>query len=40
MFIIPVSVSLQMIDDASHHVYADQPVEFNRVVQNICNDVD
>ncbi|XP_029499007.2 (Lyso)-N-acylphosphatidylethanolamine lipase [Oncorhynchus nerka] len=29
-----------MIEDASHHVYADQPMEFNRVVQNICNDVD
>lgn len=32
--------SLQMIEDASHHVYADQPDEFNRVVENICNTVD
>ncbi|MFT7800121.1 protein ABHD4-like [Arapaima gigas] len=29
-----------VIDDASHHVYADQPEEFNRVVQNICSSVD
>ncbi|KPP72491.1 abhydrolase domain-containing protein 4-like, partial [Scleropages formosus] len=29
-----------VIDDASHHVYADQPQEFNRVVQNICSSVD
>ncbi|XP_068427656.1 (Lyso)-N-acylphosphatidylethanolamine lipase [Clinocottus analis] len=28
-----------LIDDASHHVYADQPEEFNRVVENICNSV-
>ncbi|XP_051984656.1 (Lyso)-N-acylphosphatidylethanolamine lipase-like isoform X1 [Xyrauchen texanus] len=34
----PTSVIL--IEDASHHVYADQPDEFNRVVQNICNTVD
>lgn len=29
-----------MIDDASHHVYADQPEEFNRVVENITKSVD
>ncbi|XP_051989937.1 (Lyso)-N-acylphosphatidylethanolamine lipase-like [Xyrauchen texanus] len=34
----PTSVIL--IEDASHHLYADQPDEFNRVVQNICNTVD
>ncbi|KAM9844663.1 (Lyso)-N-acylphosphatidylethanolamine lipase [Aulostomus maculatus] len=26
-----------LINEASHHVYADQPEEFNRVVENICN---
>lgn len=30
----------QMIDDASHHVYADQPEEFNRVVEKICKSLD
>ncbi|KAL0966347.1 hypothetical protein UPYG_G00294160 [Umbra pygmaea] len=29
-----------MVDDASHHVYADRPDVFNKVVQNICNLVD
>ncbi|KAJ8387622.1 hypothetical protein AAFF_G00151720 [Aldrovandia affinis] len=29
-----------VIDDASHHVYADQSDVFNRVVQNICDTVD
>ncbi|TSP09058.1 Protein ABHD4 [Bagarius yarrelli] len=28
---------LVVIDDASHHVYADQPEEFNKVVENVCN---
>ncbi|XP_017351708.1 (Lyso)-N-acylphosphatidylethanolamine lipase [Ictalurus punctatus] len=28
-----------LIDDASHHVYADQPDEFNQVVENICRTV-
>ncbi|KAM7401280.1 hypothetical protein PAMA_005458 [Pampus argenteus] len=28
-----------LINEASHHVYADQPEEFNRVVKNICNSV-
>lgn len=30
---------VMLIKDASHHVYADQPEEFNKVVQNICNSV-
>ncbi|XP_063742162.1 (Lyso)-N-acylphosphatidylethanolamine lipase isoform X1 [Eleginops maclovinus] len=30
---------VMLIDDASHHMYADQPEEFNRVVENICNSV-
>lgn len=28
-----------LINDASHHVYADQPEEFNKVVEKICNSV-
>ncbi|XP_060762343.1 (Lyso)-N-acylphosphatidylethanolamine lipase-like isoform X2 [Neoarius graeffei] len=28
-----------LIDEASHHVYADQPEEFNQVVENICRTV-
>ncbi|XP_030629756.1 (Lyso)-N-acylphosphatidylethanolamine lipase isoform X2 [Chanos chanos] len=31
---------VMLIDHASHHVYADRPDEFNKVVQNICNTVD
>lgn len=30
---------LQLINDASHHVYADQPEKFNRVVENLCDSV-
>ncbi|KAF3698946.1 Protein ABHD4 [Channa argus] len=30
---------VMLITKASHHVYADQPEEFNRVVENICNSV-
>uniref|UniRef100_A0A3Q1HXK1 (Lyso)-N-acylphosphatidylethanolamine lipase n=1 Tax=Anabas testudineus TaxID=64144 RepID=A0A3Q1HXK1_ANATE len=30
---------VKLINKASHHVYADQPEEFNRVVENICNSV-
>ncbi|XP_074544854.1 (Lyso)-N-acylphosphatidylethanolamine lipase [Halichoeres trimaculatus] len=30
---------VQLINEASHHVYADQPETFNRVVENICNSV-
>lgn len=29
----------QVIDDAGHHVYADQSEAFNRIVQNVCNKV-
>ncbi|XP_068196109.1 (Lyso)-N-acylphosphatidylethanolamine lipase [Antennarius striatus] len=29
-----------LINDASHHVYADQPEEFNRVVESICSSTD
>ncbi|KAF7643330.1 hypothetical protein LDENG_00241470 [Lucifuga dentata] len=35
----PANTRVQLINDASHHVYADQPEEFNRVVENICNSV-
>ncbi|XP_041659842.1 (Lyso)-N-acylphosphatidylethanolamine lipase [Cheilinus undulatus] len=30
---------VQLINEASHHVYADQPETFNRVVEKICNTV-
>ncbi|KAG7524037.1 hypothetical protein JOB18_006082 [Solea senegalensis] len=30
---------LLMIEKASHHVYADQPQEFNRAVENTCSSV-
>ncbi|XP_026168701.1 (Lyso)-N-acylphosphatidylethanolamine lipase isoform X1 [Mastacembelus armatus] len=30
---------VMLINKASHHVYADQPEEFNRVVEHICNSV-
>ncbi|PWA17430.1 hypothetical protein CCH79_00011404 [Gambusia affinis] len=29
-----------LVDNASHHVYADQPDDFNKVVENICQSVD
>uniref|UniRef100_A0A3Q2Y6Y7 (Lyso)-N-acylphosphatidylethanolamine lipase n=1 Tax=Hippocampus comes TaxID=109280 RepID=A0A3Q2Y6Y7_HIPCM len=29
----------KLINDASHHVYADQPEKFNRVIENLCNSV-
>ncbi|XP_015251345.1 (Lyso)-N-acylphosphatidylethanolamine lipase isoform X2 [Cyprinodon tularosa] len=29
-----------LIDNASHHVYADEPEVFNKVVENICKSVD
>lgn len=32
--------SLQEIEGASHHVYADQPHIFNAVVEEICDSVD
>ncbi|CAG5897153.1 unnamed protein product [Menidia menidia] len=31
---------VMLIDDASHHVYADQPEEFNKVVNDICKSAD
>ncbi|XP_066578973.1 (Lyso)-N-acylphosphatidylethanolamine lipase isoform X2 [Amia ocellicauda] len=31
---------IEVIEGASHHVYADQPHEFNQVVEKICNSVD
>uniref|UniRef100_A0A1A8MV97 (Lyso)-N-acylphosphatidylethanolamine lipase n=1 Tax=Nothobranchius pienaari TaxID=704102 RepID=A0A1A8MV97_9TELE len=31
---------VRLIDDASHNVYADQPDEFNKMVENICKSVD
>ncbi|XP_077393695.1 (Lyso)-N-acylphosphatidylethanolamine lipase [Festucalex cinctus] len=35
----PARTKVLLINDASHHVYADQPEKFNRVVENICNSV-
>ncbi|XP_072219771.1 (Lyso)-N-acylphosphatidylethanolamine lipase isoform X1 [Leuresthes tenuis] len=36
----PAHTKVMLINEASHHVYADQPEEFNRVVKNICKSVD
>lgn len=36
----PGTTRVLIVEDASHHVYADQPEEFNRVVQKICDNVD
>uniref|UniRef100_A0A3B3SZ41 1-acylglycerol-3-phosphate O-acyltransferase ABHD5 n=1 Tax=Paramormyrops kingsleyae TaxID=1676925 RepID=A0A3B3SZ41_9TELE len=36
----PRSHTYTVIEGASHHIYADQPDEFNRVVRNICDSVD
>ncbi|XP_008332435.1 (Lyso)-N-acylphosphatidylethanolamine lipase [Cynoglossus semilaevis] len=35
----PAFTKLMLIQKASHHVYADQPEEFNRAVENICRSV-
>lgn len=32
--------TFQIIPDAGHHINADQPVIFNEVVKNICNNYD
>ncbi|KAJ8357745.1 hypothetical protein SKAU_G00205390 [Synaphobranchus kaupii] len=34
------NTSVVIVQGASHHVYADQPGEFNRVVEKICDSVD
>ena len=33
-------VDIQVISDAGHHVYADQPDDFNTVVDKICRKED
>ncbi|XP_053294689.1 (Lyso)-N-acylphosphatidylethanolamine lipase [Pleuronectes platessa] len=33
------NTKMLLINEASHHLYADQPEEFNRAVENICNSV-
>ncbi|XP_028283272.1 (Lyso)-N-acylphosphatidylethanolamine lipase isoform X2 [Parambassis ranga] len=35
----PAHTRVLLINAASHHVYADQPGEFNKVVENICKSV-
>ncbi|XP_054620091.1 (Lyso)-N-acylphosphatidylethanolamine lipase [Dunckerocampus dactyliophorus] len=35
----PAHTKVLLINDASHHVYADQPEKFNQVVESICNSV-
>ncbi|KAM6948409.1 (Lyso)-N-acylphosphatidylethanolamine lipase [Aplochiton taeniatus] len=36
----PEHTKVVLVQHASHHVYADQPEEFNNLVQNVCNSVD
>ncbi|KAJ8278245.1 hypothetical protein GJAV_G00085520 [Gymnothorax javanicus] len=36
----PGTTRVLIVDGASHHVYADQPREFNRIVEKICDSVD
>ena len=33
-------VNVKVIPSAGHHVYADQPDEFNRIVEKICRKLD
>lgn len=36
----PEHTRVVLVEHASHHVYADQPEEFNKLVQNVCDSVD
>ena len=33
-------VNVQYVQEAGHHVHADQPEEFNRIVNEVCSIVD